>query len=102
METAWMALDAADPQARPHVKCLSHGEWNETHGAADHGGHSYDDAIDFGCQCVQIPDQNGNLGETDMSDWGYLREFGDPTPVMTKAAMPASDTPARNKSRARN
>jgi lysophospholipase L1-like esterase len=73
METAWMALDAADPQARQSVKCLSHGEWNETHGQTDHGGHSYDDLIDLGCQRVQIPDQNSNLGETSMSDWDYLR-----------------------------
>jgi lysophospholipase L1-like esterase len=77
METAWMALDAADPQARKSVKCLSHGEWNETHGRDDHGGHSYDDLIDLGCQRVQIPDQNSNLGKTSMSDWDYLRG-GDP------------------------
>lgn len=73
METAWMALDAADPEARKSVKCLSHGEWNELHGQTDHGGHSYEDLIDLGCQQVQIPDQNSNLGETDMSDWDYLK-----------------------------
>jgi hypothetical protein len=72
METAWMALDAADPQARKSVKCLSHGEWNDTHGQTDHGGHSYDDLIDMGCQRVRIPDQNSNLGETRMPDWDYL------------------------------
>jgi hypothetical protein len=77
MEVAWMALDAADPQARENVKCLSHGEWNETHGATDHGGHSYDDLIDLGCQDVHIPDQNSNLGETDMSDWDYLNDMGE-------------------------
>jgi hypothetical protein len=77
METAWMALDAADPDARQHVKCLSHGEWNETHGRDDHGGHDYDDLIDLGCQEVRIPDQNHNLGETDMSDWDYLNDLGD-------------------------
>jgi hypothetical protein len=77
METAWMALNAADPQARKSVKCLSHGEWNETHGQTDHGGHSYDDLIDLGCQEVHIPDQNSNLGETDMSDWDYLNDLGD-------------------------
>jgi hypothetical protein len=72
METAWMGLSAADPQARKSVKCLSHGKWNETHGHDDHGGHSYDDLIDLGCQKVRIPDQNSNLGETRMSDWDYL------------------------------
>ncbi len=77
METAWMALDAADPQARKSVKCLSHGEWNETHGQTDHGGHSYDDLIDMGCQKVRIPDQNSNLGETRMSDWDYLLDGDD-------------------------
>jgi hypothetical protein len=77
METAWMALNAADPQARRYVKCLSHGEWNETHGRTDHGGHDYDDLIDLGCQEVRIPDQNSNLGETDMSDWDYLNDLGD-------------------------
>lgn len=77
METTWMAMDAADPQARRHVKCVSHGNksFNQTHGKTDHGGHSYDDVIDLGCQRVQIPDQNGNLGPTDLSDWDYLRKL---------------------------
>jgi hypothetical protein len=77
METTWMALDDADPGARQHVKCVSHGNgsFNQTHGKTDHDGHSYDDVIDLGCQRVQIPDQNGNLGPTDMSDWDYLREL---------------------------
>jgi hypothetical protein len=78
METTWMALDAADPAARNHVKCVSHGDgsFNQTHGKKDHGGHSYDDVIELGCRRVQIPDQNGNLGPTKMSDWGYLRDLG--------------------------
>jgi hypothetical protein len=78
METTWMALDAATPQARRHVRCVSHGDgsFNQTHGKKDHGGHSYDDVIDLGCQRVQIPDQNGNLGPTDLSDWDYLRKLG--------------------------
>jgi hypothetical protein len=77
METTWMALDAASPQARRHVRCVSHGDgsFNQTHGKTDHGGHSYDDVIDLGCQRVQIPDQNGNLGPTKLSDWNYLREL---------------------------
>jgi hypothetical protein len=73
METAWMAMTVADPEARQSVKCLSHGEWNEVHGETDHGGHSYEDLLDLGCQEVRIPDQNNTLGETDMSDWDYLR-----------------------------
>jgi hypothetical protein len=32
--------------------------------------------IGLGCQRVQIPDQNGNLGPTDLSDWNYLRDLG--------------------------
>lgn len=78
METTWMALDAADPAARKHVKCVSHGDgsFNQTHGKKDHGGHSYDDVIELGCQRVQIPDQNGNLGPTKLSDWNYLRDLG--------------------------
>jgi hypothetical protein len=78
METTWMALDAADPAARRHVKCVSHGDgsFNQTHGQKDHGGHSYDDVIELGCQRVQIPDQNGNLGPTKLSDWGYLSDLG--------------------------
>jgi hypothetical protein len=78
METTWMALDAAAPRARRHVRCVSHGDgtFNQTHGKTDHGGHSYDDVIRLGCQRVQIPDQNGNLGPTDMSDWDYLRDLG--------------------------
>jgi hypothetical protein len=77
METTWMALDAADPEARRNVKCVSHGNgtFNQTHGKADHDGHSYDDVIGLGCRRVQIPDQNGNLGPTDVSDWDYLREL---------------------------
>jgi hypothetical protein len=77
METTWMALDAADPKARRNVKCVSHGDgsFNQTHGKTDHDGHSYDDVIGLGCQRVQIPDQNGNLGPTDVSDWDYLREL---------------------------
>jgi hypothetical protein len=80
METAWMAFDAADPQARGNVRCVSHGEgtFNQTHGETDHGGHSYDDVIDLGCRRAQIPDQNSNLGPTDLSDWDYLRSSGDP------------------------
>lgn len=74
METAWLALDAADPEARKSVKCLSHGDWNETHGKTDHGGHSYDDLVDLGCQDVEIPDQNSNLGPTNMSDWDFLKD----------------------------
>jgi hypothetical protein len=78
METTWMALAAADPAARKHVKCVSHGDgsFNQTHGKKDHGGHSYDDVIGLGCRRVQIPDQNGNLGPTKMSDWDYLRGLG--------------------------
>lgn len=78
METTWMALDAADPAARKYVKCVSHGDgtFNQTHGKTDHDGHSYDDVIELGCQRVQIPDQNGNLGPTTMSDWDYLRDLG--------------------------
>jgi hypothetical protein len=82
METTWMALDAADPQARRNVECVSHGDgtFNQTHGQTDHDGHSYDDVIDLGCRRVQIPDQNGNLGPTDLSDWDYLRKLD---PAMT-------------------
>ncbi|MGH3588937.1 MAG: DUF4038 domain-containing protein, partial [Pseudonocardia sp.] len=29
--------------------------------------------IELGCQRVQIPDQNGELGPTSLSDWDYLR-----------------------------
>lgn len=78
METTWMALDKASPQARRHVKCVSHGDgsFNQTHGKTDHDGHSYDDVIELGCQRVQIPDQNGNLGPTDLSDWDYLKKLG--------------------------
>jgi hypothetical protein len=78
METTWMALDAADPRARRHVRCVSHGDgtFNQTHGKTDHGGHSYDDVIGLGCQRVQIPDQNGNLGPTELSDLNYLRDLG--------------------------
>jgi hypothetical protein len=78
METTWMALDAATPQARTHVRCVSHGDgsFNQTHGKTDHDGHSYDDVIELGCQRVQIPDQNGELGPTDLSDWDYLKELG--------------------------
>ncbi|HLU60602.1 MAG TPA: hypothetical protein VKZ81_34505 [Pseudonocardia sp.] len=78
METTWMALEAADPAARRHVKCVSHGNgtFNQTHGKTDHGGHSYDDVLELGCQRVQIPDQNGNLGPTKLSDWDYLRDLG--------------------------
>jgi hypothetical protein len=77
METTWMALDAASPQSRRHVRCVSHGDgsFNQTHGKTDHDGHSYDDVIDLGCQRVQIPDQNGNLGPTKLSDWDYLRDL---------------------------
>ncbi|GAA5128883.1 hypothetical protein [Pseudonocardia adelaidensis] len=78
METTWMALDKASPQARRHVRCVSHGKgsFNQTHGKSDHGGHDYDDVIGLGCQRVQIPDQNGNLGPTDLSDWDYLKKLG--------------------------
>jgi hypothetical protein len=78
METTWMALDAATPQARTYVRCVSHGDgsFNQTHGKTDHDGHSYDDVIELGCQRVQIPDQNGELGPTDLSDWDYLKELG--------------------------
>ncbi|MFC5236420.1 hypothetical protein [Pseudonocardia zijingensis] len=78
METTWMALDAANPQARRHVRCVSHGDgtFNQTHGRTDHDGHDYDDVLELGCQRVQIPDQNGNLGPTDLSDWDYLNELG--------------------------
>lgn len=78
METTWMALEKASPQARRHVKCVSHGKgsFNQTHGKTDHDGHDYDDVIELGCQRVQIPDQNGNLGPTDLSDWDYLKKLG--------------------------
>jgi glycosyl hydrolase family 16 len=79
METAWMALDQADPEARRHVRCVSHGvgTFNQTEGA-DHGGHTYQDVLDLGCQHVQIPDQNGGVGRADMGPWEFLLEMGDP------------------------
>jgi hypothetical protein len=79
METAWMALDGAEPEARKHVKCVSHGEdtFNQTYAKEKHGGHDYDDLIDLGCQRVQIPDQNSGFGPTDMDEWDYLKDSGD-------------------------
>lgn len=78
METTWMAMNAAKPEARKNVKCVSHGKnsFNQTHGKKDHGGHSYDDVIALGCQRVQIPDQNSELGPTKVSDWAYLNDLG--------------------------
>jgi hypothetical protein len=79
IETVWMALDAADPDAREHVKCVTHGEdtFNQNHAKDEHGGHDYDDLIDLGCQRVEIPDQNSRLGPTDMDDWDYLEDGDD-------------------------
>lgn len=79
METAWMALDAADPDARKHVKCVSHGHdtFNQNYAKEKHGGHDYDDMIDLGCQRIQIPDQNSGFGPTDMDDWNYLKHGDD-------------------------
>ncbi|OLT20375.1 hypothetical protein BJF78_09715 [Pseudonocardia sp. CNS-139] len=77
MEVAWMALDAAEPEARQHVKCVTHGDWNMEHGRDDHGGHDFDDLIEMGCQDRHLEDQNSNLGETDMSDWDYLLDGDD-------------------------
>ena len=79
IETVWMALDAADPEARTHVECITHGDdsFNQTHGAEEHGGHDYEDLIDLGCERVEIPDQNSGLGPTEMDFWDFLTESGD-------------------------
>lgn len=79
IETVWMALDAADPEARKHVECITHGEdsFNQTHGKEEHGGHDYDDLIDLGCEQVDIPDQNSGLGPVDMDFWDFLKDSGD-------------------------
>ncbi|GAA5115587.1 hypothetical protein [Pseudonocardia adelaidensis] len=79
IETVWMALDAADPEARKHVECITHGEdsFNQTHGKEEHGGHDYDDLTDLGCEKVDIPDQNSGLGPVDMDFWDFLQDSGD-------------------------
>jgi hypothetical protein len=79
IETVWMALDAADPQARKNVECVTHGEdtFNQNHGKDDHGGHDYEDLIDLGCERVEIPDQNSGLGPTEMDFWDFLEDSGD-------------------------
>ncbi|MGH8964603.1 MAG: hypothetical protein ACRDXB_04630 [Actinomycetes bacterium] len=76
METVWRALDAANADAREHVRCVSHGRdtFNQNHAKDDHGGHSYDDLIELGCQKDRIPDQNSGFGPTDMDEWEYLEE----------------------------
>jgi hypothetical protein len=79
VETVWMALDAANPEVRKHVECVSHGDdsFNQTHAAEEHGGHSYEDLIDLGCERVQIPDQNSGFGPTAMDFWNFLKEGGE-------------------------
>ncbi|OZM80961.1 hypothetical protein [Pseudonocardia sp. MH-G8] len=79
IETVWMALDAADPEARTHVECITHGDdsFNQTHGAQEHGGHDYEDLIDLGCERVEIPDQNSGLGPVEMDFWDFLDDSGD-------------------------
>jgi hypothetical protein len=79
IETVWMALDAADPEARKHVECITHGEdsFNQTHAKKEHGGHDYEDLIDLGCEPVELPDQNSRLGPVDMDFWDFLKDSGD-------------------------
>ncbi|GAA0921926.1 hypothetical protein [Pseudonocardia zijingensis] len=79
VETVWMALDAADPEARKHVECITHGDdsFNQTHADEEHGGHDYEDLIDLGCERVEIPDQNSGLGPIDMDFWDFLEDSGD-------------------------
>jgi hypothetical protein len=79
IETVWMALDAADPEARKHVECITHGEdtFNQNHAKDDHGGHDYEDLTDLGCERVEIPDQNSGFGPTDMDFWEFLKDSGD-------------------------
>jgi hypothetical protein len=76
VETVWMALDAADPEARKHVECITHGEdsFNQNHAKDEHGGHDYEDLIDLGCERVEIPDQNNRMGPTDMDFWDFLKD----------------------------
>jgi hypothetical protein len=79
VETVWMALDAADPEARTHVECITHGDdsFNQTHAKDEHDGHDYEDLIDLGCERVEIPDQNSGLGPVDMEFWDFLKDSGD-------------------------
>jgi hypothetical protein len=79
IETVWMALDAADPEARKNVECITHGEdsFNQTHAKDEHDGHDYEDLIDLGCERVEIPDQNSGLGPVDMDFWDFLKDGGD-------------------------
>jgi hypothetical protein len=79
IETVWMALDRADPEARKNVECITHGEdtFNQTHAKDDHGGHDYEELIDLGCERVEIPDQNSGLGPTEMEFWDFLNDSGD-------------------------
>jgi hypothetical protein len=79
VETVWMALDAADPEARTHVECITHGDdsFNQTHAKDEHDGHDYEDLIDLGCERVEIPDQNSGMGPIDMEFWDFLKDSGD-------------------------
>ncbi len=79
IETVWMALDAADPEARKNVECITHGEdsFNQTHAKTDHDGHDYEDLADLGCERVELPDQNSGLGPTEMDFWDFLKDSGD-------------------------
>jgi hypothetical protein len=79
IETVWMALNAADPDARKNVECITHGEdsFNQTHAKEEHGGHDYEDLIDLGCERVELPDQNSGLGPIDMDFWDFLKDSGD-------------------------
>jgi hypothetical protein len=79
IETVWMAMDAADPQARENVECITHGEdsFNQTHAKKEHDGHDYEDLIDLGCERVELPDQNSGLGPIDMDFWDFLKDSGD-------------------------
>jgi hypothetical protein len=75
METVYRAMNAANPDARKHVKCVSHGTntFNQTH-AKEHGGHTYDQLIGLGCQKVNIPNQNSKMGPVDVGFWNFLKD----------------------------
>ena len=101
VETAWMALNAADPEARKHVECVSHGDdsFNQTHAEDEHGGHSYEDLIDLGCERVRSPTRTQVSGRPTWTSGIFCRRTGTRTgngctPGSTWWATVMSRTPA--------